>query len=254
MRVLRDTFARRVRPDGGAGEIAHFAERSEYFPAGGDAQRSVAARGGGGGRYVLLAFRDTDDGTPDIHLRSFDTSLSAQQSTAIWINGDSGGGEAGIQTAPSIAANVGGAIYIAWQDETGPSQGHSARAKVRAGTARHRDARTDQHRLAESKREGRGDGERVPRRLESGSDVKLRAIDANGTPSGAEQIVNDASLHQGTQDHPSIAALGYGRVCVTWADHGVSGGADIFVQRYKREPREGGGDQAVRINKHEQRR
>lgn len=81
---------------------------------------------------------------------------------------------------------------------------------------------------------------------QSGADVKVRATDATGAPSGAETKVNDAT-HQGGQQSPSVASLPTGHVAVVWSDSGASP-AGIFVQRYLPGLMPVMGDQSKRIN------
>jgi hypothetical protein len=82
---------------------------------------------------------------------------------------------------------------------------------------------------------------------ESGTDVKLRALGADGSPQGGEIKVNDGT-HTGNQVHPGVAALADGRVAVAWVDGGAPGAPGIFVQRYSNTLMPTAGDQTVRIN------
>jgi hypothetical protein len=81
----------------------------------------------------------------------------------------------------------------------------------------------------------------------NGADVKLRATDASGAPTGMEIKVNDVT-HMGAQESPAVAALPDGRVAVVWIDTGAPGGAGVFVQRFDRNLVPVPMDQAKRIN------
>ena len=65
---------------------------------------------------------------------------------------------------------------------------------------------------------------------QSGTGIKLRAINEDGVPQGSEQTVNDTGS---VSERPRVASLADGRFAVVW-----SAGGDIFVQRYDVEGRE----------------
>ena len=258
MRALSDGFEKLASPPS-ISDAAFFLPRDTAFPPpaspNNQSQPAVASVGG----KVYVAFTDDNEGTPDIHLRSFDASFAGQEGASpIGINGGPSGtpqlvGEPGIQEAPAIAGGAGGALLVAWQDTSGPNPGKIlARTFTPGGSAGSQGSLGSQIEMSTGAQNRNvriaTAGGRWVVVWESGTDVKLRVVDANGTPSGGEQTVNEAGLHQGAQDHPSVAALGDGRVAVAWADHGAAGGSDVFVQRYDASLVKVAGDQAARIH------
>jgi hypothetical protein len=246
MRVMGDKLQSLTQPPAAASAFLMPVDPSGVFPPGSpaaanDQSQPVVA---GSASLTWVAFTDTDNGSPDIHLRSLDSSFAPQQATPLGINGDAGSGEPGIQQNPSMATS-GSVLFLAWQDESDgqirgrtytPGSGLGTQNQISSG------AQNKNVRVAATGSSG------WVAVWESGTDVKLRAIGSSGTPSGPDRTVNDASLHHGTQDHPGVAVLGDGSICVVWADHGASGGADIFVQRYDKDLNKVPNDQAVRLN------
>jgi hypothetical protein len=193
-----------------------------------------------GSKYYVVFEDNNSPGSNglDIHLRSMDQALVPDQNIGqpyIGINGPGGGGEANIQEAPALAAGPGNLLFIAWQDRS-------------AGKIRGRTFNPSGNVLGTQQEIG--DGARVQLAAttngwvavwESQTDVKLRALGADGTPSGAEQTVNENT--NGTQNHPSVASLPDGRFAVVFASNG-----DIFLQRYAANGSKVAGDQAAPIN------
>jgi hypothetical protein len=70
--------------------------------------------------------------------------------------------------------------------------------------------------------------------------IKLRAINADGTPSGTELTVNESGAGA---EGARVAALPDGRFAVVW-----SAGGDVFVQRYDAKGQPILGDQAQPVN------
>ena len=71
----------------------------------------------------FVVFEDDDTTAPngvDVHLRSMDASLNANQGIggACGVNGPEGAGEPGVQSGPRIAGGPGGVLFIVWQDES----------------------------------------------------------------------------------------------------------------------------------------
>jgi hypothetical protein len=258
MRALSDAFEKLATP-AGARDAAFLLPTDASFPPlaseGNLSQPAVATIGD----TTYVAFTDDADGTPDIHLRSFDPSFVGREGArAVGINGSPNGtpqrvGEPGVQEAPAVAAGPGGAVLVAWQDTSGPNAG-----KILARTFTPGSTAGSPGSLGSEVEISLGTQNRNVRVAtaggrwlvvwESGNDVKLRVVDANGTPSGGELVVNEAGLHLGAQEHPSIAVLPDGRVAVAWTDRGAPGGADVFVQRYDASLVKVPGDQAARIN------
>ena len=215
-----------------------------------------------GGEY-FLAYQDDSLGIAnglDVHLRSMSaTTLHADQPMGqpVVINGvmppDGWPGAQG-QAAMDVGPN--GAIFIAYQST---SSGPQADGTLPAGQILGRlftpmdpswknlpeveisSGVNNQHAAVA----GTPNGWIVV--WESGTDVMLAQIRGDGSTSGQPVKVNTA-LHHGLQDHPSVAVTGDGRFAVVWADHGASGGTDIFVQRYASSAVAVVGDQDLAIN------
>ncbi len=188
---------------------------------------------------VYVVFQD-DEGTGangiDVHLRSMDSALAAEQADMpIGMNGDSGNGEPGTQGAPVVAAGPGGRLFVAWESQ--------AEGKISGRTF-----------LAPSTLGGQNDisigaGNRsvsiasTPTgwvaAWQSESGIRLRSLTDDGTPQGAEQGVNQGGVPQ----RPRIASLADGRFAIAW-----SAGGDVFVQRYDARGTKAPGDQASPIN------
>jgi hypothetical protein len=198
------------------------------------------------GKYYV-AFQD-DTGTTgtgiDIHLRSMDSALVAEQgATPLGINGGpagtggtSGSGEAAIQGVPSVAAGPQDRLFIAWED--------AGQGKIAGRTLSPPSTLGNQNDIST----GNGNkGVSVAATStgwvavwQSGTGIKLRVVNADGTPQGSEQTVNDGGT---VTERPRVASLADGRFAVTW-----SAGGDVFVQRYDAKGAKVAGDQASPIN------
>jgi hypothetical protein len=198
------------------------------------------------GKYYV-AFQD-DTGTTttglDIHLRSMDSALVAEQgATPLGINGGpagtggtSGEGEPAIQGVPSIAAGPQDRLFIAWED--------SGQGKIAGRTLSPPSTLGNQNDIST----GNGNkGVSVAATStgwvavwQSGTGIKLRVVNADGTPQGSEQTVNDGGT---VSERPRVASLPGGRFAVTW-----SAGGDVFVQRYDDKGAKIAGDQTSAIN------
>jgi hypothetical protein len=181
-----------------------------------------------------------DDDSPgssglDIHLRAINSVFQSDQGAApLYVNGGASG-EAAIQTAPTIAASE-DRLLIAWQDQA-------------AGTIVGRTL-TPPTTLGNQNQISTGNGNTRPQLASTGkgwvavwksdTGIKLRAVDANGTPSGGEQPVNEGG---GGADGARVASLPDGRFAIVW-----SKGGDVFVQRYDARGVAIPGDQSEPIN------
>jgi hypothetical protein len=199
------------------------------------------------GKYYVVF---EDDNTPatqpgiDVHLRSMDGALVAEQgATPLGINGGpagtggtSGGGEAAIQSNPAIAAGPKDRLFVAWEDAgTGGIVGRTLSPPATLG-----------NQVGIST----GNGNKgvslaaTPTSWvavwQSGTGVKLRVVNEDGTPQGSEQTVNDTGS---VTERPRVASLPDGRFAVTW-----NAGGDIFVQRYDAKGAKIPGDQSAPIN------
>jgi hypothetical protein len=193
-----------------------------------------------------VAFEDdtkTSNGL-DVHLRSMDTALVPDQGAApLGINGGpagtgggSGAGELNIQQAPSIAAGPRDRLFVAWEDAAG--------GKIAGRTLSPPSTLGNQIDLST----GTGNkGVSVAATStgwvavwQSGTGIKLRAINEDGVPQGSEQTVNEGGA---VSERPRVASLSDGRFAVVW-----SAGGDVFVQRYDAKGAKIGGDQASPLN------
>jgi hypothetical protein len=194
-----------------------------------------------------VAFQD-DTGVAatgqDIHLRSMDSALVADQgATPLGINGGpagtggtSGSGEAGIQGFPSLAAGPSDRLFIAWED--------SGQGKIAGRTLSPPSTLGNQNDISTG---NANKGVSVAATStgwvavwQSGTSIKLKTVNSDGTPQGSEQVVNDTGS---VTERPRVAALADGRFAVTW-----NAGGDIFVQRYDTNGARIDGDQASAIN------
>ncbi len=237
----------------GAGESPALAAGSIYLPNGPTfpappapfAQSAPSAAFLNGKYYVVFQddTRTTQTGQ-DIHLRSMDAALVAEQgATPLGINGGpagtggtSGAGEAAIQGVPSIAAGPQGRMFIAWED--------AGQGKIAGRTLSPPGTLGNQNDLST----GNGNkGVSVAATTtgwvavwQSGTGIKLRVVNEDGTPQGSEQTVNEGGT---ATERPRVASLPDGRFAVTW-----SAGGDVFAQRYDAKGAKISGDQASAIN------
>lgn len=198
------------------------------------------------GRYYVVF---EDDNTPaarpgiDIHLRSMDSALVAEQgASALGINGGpagtggtSGEGELLIQSNPVIAAGPKDRLFIAWEDAAGKITGRTLSPPATLGNQN--DISTGNGNKGVSVAATSTGWVAV---WQSGTGVKLRIVNEDATPQGSEQTVNDTGSVTG---RPRVASLPDGRFAVTW-----SAGGDIFMQRYDAKGSKIAGDQASAIN------
>ena len=206
-------------------------------------QAAPAAAFMSGKYYVVFE----DDNTPaaqgiDIHLRSMDDALVADQTTALGINGGpagtggtSGAGEALVQGKPAIAAGPMNRLYIAWESGDGSVYGRTLTPPATLGAQTLLSTGTGNTGVSIAATTSGWVAVWL-----AGSNVKLRTLNNEGTPAGAEQTVNESGT---VTERPRVASLPDGRFAVTW-----NAGGDIFVQRYDATGVKIGGDQAAAIN------
>jgi hypothetical protein len=198
------------------------------------------------GKYYVVFQDDTRTTATgqDIHLRSMDAALVAEQgATPLGINGGPAGtgggtgiGEAGIQATPSLAAGPGGRLFIAWED--------AGQGKIAGRTLTPPSTLGNQNDIST----GNGNkGVSVAATStgwvavwQSGTGIKLRVLNQDGTPQGSEQTVNEGGS---VSERPRVASLNDGRYAVTW-----SAGGDVFVQRYEKGGAKVAGDQTSPVN------
>jgi hypothetical protein len=191
---------------------------------------------------LWVAFQDEDvpqGNGVDVHLRSMDVrGVPVQGLVPIGVNGAAGAGEAGIQGAPAIAGSAKGRVFVAWEDATG---GKIAGRTVTSGTpptlGTQNDLSTNTGNVHVSVAPTTSGWVAV---WQSGTGIKLRVVNEDGTPQGAELLVNDGAAQA---EKPEVASLPDGRFAVTW-----SAGGDVFVQRYDAKGAKVAGDQASPVN------
>lgn len=237
LRVMKDDLSPVTTPPA-------LASGSIFLPNGGSFPPSPAPRAQSqpqaamlGGKYYVV-FQDADSpGSSgiDIHLRALNGLFQSEQpATPLYINGDANG-EANIQTAPSIAASA-DRLLVVWQDDgqgtivgrtlTPPSTlGNQNQLSTGNGNARPRVVATDKGWVTV---------------WTSDTGIKLRAVNADGTPSGSEIPVNEGG---GGASGAQVASLPDGRFAVVW-----SKGGDIFFQRFDARAVPVPGDQAEPLN------
>jgi hypothetical protein len=184
------------------------------------------------GKYWVAFDDDASAGNRDIHLRSMDANtLVADQGTGqpLGINGGANGtGEPGEQYQPALAVGPGNVLFIAWIDSStgsaGKIQGRTfdPGTKSLGGQVELSSGTSNQSVTVAATTKG------WVATWQNGSDIMMRTIGSNGSPSAAAQTVSTG--HTGQQDHPSVAAID-DRLAIAWADHGLNG-ADIVVQRF----------------------
>jgi hypothetical protein len=190
------------------------------------------------GGKIWVAFQDDNSvgaNGQDIHLRSMSATGVADQTNALGVNGANGTGETGIQGAPSISAGTGGKLFVAWEDAAGKIAGRTLTPPATLGS---------QNDISTGNGNSHVSVAATPSGWvavwQSGNTIRLRAINPDGTPSGAEQTVNEGSANA---EKPSVAALADGRFAVAFG-----AGGDLFVQRFDAKGGKIAGDQTSPVN------
>jgi hypothetical protein len=242
LRVMGDDLSPLTSPPALAAGSIFLPNGTTFPPPPAPRQQSLPQAAFHRGKYYV-AFQDDDTpGTQglDIHLRSINTSggalVAEQGAEPIGINGPAGAGEPNIQGAPALAAGTGERLLVAWEDQ--------GQGKIAGRTFTPPDTLGNQNDISS------GTGNReislAPTTSgwvavwQGGTGIKLRAINADGTPQGTEQNVNDGG---GNAERPRIASLGDGRFAVAWSANG-----NVFVQRYDERGAKIAGDQAAPVN------
>lgn len=191
-----------------------------------------------GGKYYVV-FQDDDspgDSGLDIHLRVIDRVFQSEQGhEPLYVNGGPSG-EPNIQTAPAIAASS-DRLLVVWEDEqrgaivartlTPPANALGSQNQISTGTG---------NRRPEVAATGKG----WVTAWTSNTGAKVRAVNADGTPSGSEMTVNASGAGA---EGATIASLPDGRFAVAWSQ-----GGDIFIQRFDAKGVPLSGDQDRRLN------
>ncbi len=238
LRALSDQLEPLASPPAlAAGSIFLPNNPSQFPPQATTRQQSFPSAAFLNGVYYV-AFQDED--TPganglDIHMRTADLTMVAGQTAPIGINGTGGAGEASAQREPSVATSK-GKLFVAWEDSgAGSIAGRTLSPPSTLGS---------QNTLSTGSGNKGVSVAATPSGWAlvwlSGTGVKLRLVNEDGTPGGAEQAVNEAGS---VTERPRIASLADGRFAVTWAS-----GGSIFVQRYDAKGTKIAGDQTAAIN------
>ena len=209
------------------------------IPQGGDAGSQFNPAGAAIGARYFVAYQDDASGSVRINLRSFNQVFQAEQPQNAPINVSSMSPQA--QTLPSMAVGPGSLLFVAWQGADGAIRGRTVNPSGFAMGAEQTLSSGGSNRNVVVAGTPTG----WVAVWESGTDVKLRALGADGTPQGGEIKVNEAS---GNQVHPGVAALPDGRVAVAWINGSAPGAPGIYVQRYSSSLAPVAGDQADGIN------
>jgi len=197
------------------------------------------------GKYYVVFQDDDSSNGQDIHMRSMDSALVAEQGVgaAIGVNGEpSGAGDPGIQSLPQISAPASGdKLLVAWQDD-------ASGGKILARTITPAGVRGTQREISSGTGNVRVSLAPTPGGWvvvwESGGDIKLRQVNGDGLPQGPEQVVNENT--SGVQERPRVAAQPDGRFCVVWADKNK--GDDVYFQRFNASGGKIAGDQTKALN------
>lgn len=208
------------------------------FPPAAEANNQAVPAAASLGSKYFIAYEDDAAGTIDIHLRSMDANLTAEQprGAPLVVNEAT----AGAQTAPAIAASTNNLILVVWQEDQ-----LSIASRVY----------NPQNRTFATQRTlSTGTNNRNPKVAsvganwvvvwQQGQNVVRRAVGADGNPIGNAERVNDAAL-SGIQETPVIAGLPDGRYAVAWNDRTST---DIYAQRFGSDTQPVAGDQAQPMN------
>lgn len=240
LRVMGDDLSPLASPPALAAGSIFLPNGTTFPPPASSRQQSNAQATFLKGKYYVVFQDDSSPGNNglDIHLRSMDTTFVADQAAdaPLGVNGQDGAGEANIQSFPAISSGPEDRLFVAWEDE--------AQGKIAGRTIAPPSTLGNQNDISS----GTGNTHVSVAATstgwvavwQSGTGIKLRAINADGTPQGAEQIVNDSSA---PASEPRVASLDGGRFAVVF----VAGG-DIFVQRYDERGSKIEGDQSSPLN------
>ena len=237
LRAMSETFEPVASPPALRAGSIFLPNGSGFPPAPSQRNQSLPQAAFLGGKYYVV-FQDDDSPSAnpglDIHLRTIDDVLTSEQgATPFYVNGSQTNGEANAQTAPSIAAS-GNRLFVAWEDGgriagrafTPPATVASQQAlSTTTGTSKPQVAAVTSGWIVV---------------WQSGTGIQLRAVNADGTASGAEQQVSEGGAAFGA---PRVASLPDGRFAIVW-----SAGGDVFFQRYDNRGNKIAGDQATPLN------
>ncbi|AKV01720.1 Putative hemagglutinin/hemolysin-related protein [Labilithrix luteola] len=240
LRVMGDDLAPLTSPPALAAGSIFLPNGTTFPPPVSSRQQSNAQATFLKGKYYVVF---QDDNSPssnglDIHLRSMDTTFVADQAadTPLGVNGPDGAGEAKIQSSPAVASGPEDRLFVAWEDEgQGKIAGRTIAPPNTLGNQNDISSGTGNTHVSVA---ATSNGWVAV--WQSGTGIKLRAINADGTPQGAEQIVNESSA---PASEPRVASLDGGRFAVVF----VAGG-DVFIQRYDERGSKIAGDQSSALN------
>lgn len=237
VRAMGDTLAPLTTPPALAAGSIFLSSGSTYPPDAAAFRQSFAQAASLGGRTYVVFQDDNSPGGPgfglDIHLRSLDDTLQAPAGDALAINGT--GGEAGIQSLPSIAAGK-TRLFIAWEDAASGSV--AGRTLTPPSTLGSQIAISTGNANAQPSVAQTGDDFVIV--WKSGTGIRFRKVNDAGVPQGADAAVSEGG---GGFDRPRVASLSDGRFAVAWIADGR-----VFVQRFDAKGAKIAGDQAQPID------
>jgi Ca2+-binding RTX toxin-like protein len=183
------------------------------------------------GRFVV-AWEDLSSGTSDIRAQVFNPD-GTHSGTEILVNATT----AGTQGAPTVTALASGAFLIAWQDQ-GQTGGDTSGSAVRARMFASDGSAGGEFLVNTTTAAGQfaptvatlADGRVVVAWADDSAgttDIRAQAFNPDGTPSGAELLLNATTA--GSQARPAITTLADGRYVVAWED--TSGGSSEIRAR-----------------------
>lgn len=236
VRAMADDLTALASPPALAKGSIFLSSGAEFPPQPAPLRQSMPQAAFLGGKYWVVFQDDNSPGSSglDIHMRSLDDVLQSDQGAdPLYVNGASG--EPGIQAAPSIAAGK-SRLFVAWEDRgAGKISGRTLTPPQTFGSQN--DISTGNANTSPSVAATSAGFVTV---WKSGTGIRLRAINDDGTPQGTEAPVSEGGSDF---DRPRVASLPDGRFAVAWA-----AGGDVFVQRFDDKGAKVAGDQARPIN------
>lgn len=197
-------------------------------------QRNPAIAQSGGTTFVMFEDDALGQGF-DIRLRTLDSTFHATQAAPLFVAGG-----VGDQVDPVAREGSEGKIALLYRDAS------SSRLLVRLLVPPGAIGAEQELGTASSKASIAALPTGWVVAWEENGDIRLRIMDANGTPQGAPITVND--MGEGVQFEPHVAALPDGRFAVAFTDASKAGDSNIFVQRFTNAGRKVAGDQAVPVH------
>jgi hypothetical protein len=194
-----------------------------------DVQRNPTAAIVGDAYYVAFEDNNTPSGEFDIHLRSMDDALNAQQSGACVItNNGMGNTDMHQLSLPQMATGANNSLFMVWQDNTSQTINGCTYTPMSNGSCATPGPQTtisNGSSNAHGVVAAAGNGWVVA--WQSGAGISWVTIASDGTPSGSPQ-----SVATGAVDSPGIAGLSDGSFAIVWSDHSNPSASSIRAQRF----------------------